>query len=118
MLRYITIDQKPDGKPITIPSEVNDANKEQQVKRFIEIADSSTFDGQLHISLFRHFHGGEWTLRILQNILQELQQPSIDLNLTASRSDLLPFFIHQFEKHKSTSDSSYGYPGDRSRLPM
>lgn len=118
MLRHVTIDQKPNGKPVTIPREVNDANEEQQVKRFIEIADSNTFDGQLHISLFRGFHGGEWTLRILQKILQELQQPSIELKLTTSRNDLLPFFIHQFEKHKSTSDASYGYPRDRSPLPI
>jgi hypothetical protein len=47
MLKYIIIDTKPDGTPITIPAGINEANFEQQVKRFIEIADYNPFDGQL-----------------------------------------------------------------------
>jgi hypothetical protein len=118
LLRQIVIDQKPNGKPITIPVEVNEANLEQQVKRFIEIADYNTFDGQLHISLFRKFHGGKWTLQILQKILQELHQPGIYLNITSPRSDLLPFFKYQIERHKDMSDTDFGYPGDRTQLPI
>jgi hypothetical protein len=118
LLRRIVIDRKPDGKPITIPVEVNDTNLEQQIKRFIEIADYNPFDGQLHISLFRHFHGGERTLRVLQMILEELRQPSIHLDISKDRSSLVAFFENQLDRHKSMKDSDFGYPGDRSRLPI
>jgi hypothetical protein len=39
MLKQITIDTKTDGTLITIPARINEASFEQQVKRFIEIAD-------------------------------------------------------------------------------
>lgn len=118
VLRHIRIDQKPNGKPITIPSEANEANLEQQVKRFIEIADYNTFAGQLHISLFRHFHGGPWTLHILQNVLQELHHPSISLTISSPRDELLPFFEYQLERHTNMSDTEFGFPGDHTRLPI
>jgi hypothetical protein len=95
VLKEVEIDQKPDGGKITIPVEVNDINFEQQIKNFIEIVDYSTFDGQLHISLFRKFHGGEITIRILKAVLQELSQPSIKVSISHEREHLLPFFITQ-----------------------
>jgi len=56
---------------ITIPTEINETNLDQQIKRFIEIADYYPFDGQLHISLFRHFHAEEWT-RLFPRMRNEL----------------------------------------------
>ena len=118
MLRQVVLDRKPNGALITIPTEINETNFDQQIKRFIEIADYNPFDGQLHISLFRHFHGGEWTLRILNAILQELRSPTIELKIASSRDELMPFFEYQFERHKKLSDSDFDYPGDPSRLPI
>jgi hypothetical protein len=118
MLRKVLLDQKPDGTLITIPAEINETDLEQQIQRFVEIVDDNLFDGQLHISLFRHFHGGGWTLRILQAILLELHSPTIELKIAHSRDELLPFFEDQFERHKKLSDSDFGYPGDHTRLPI
>ena len=118
MLKNVTIDLLSDGKPVTIPLHMSEKNVDQQTKRFIEIASYNPFDGQLHISLFRHFHGGKWTLRILQDVLEELSQPKIDLNIPRSREDLVPFFEHQYERHKELKDEEFRYPGDRSRLPI
>jgi len=119
MLRKVSLDQKPNGTLITIPAEINETNLEQQIKRFVEIADYNPFDGQLHISQFRHFYGEGWTLRLLQAILQELRSPTIELEITHSRDELLSFFENQFERHKQLNDSDFGYPGgDRSRLPI
>jgi hypothetical protein len=55
MLKHVTIDTKPDGKPITIPASINEANLEQQVKRFIEITDGSPFDGQERAAILPFF---------------------------------------------------------------
>ena len=118
MLRKVSLDQKPDGTLVTIPAEINETNLEQQVKRFVEIADYNPFDGQLHISLFRHFHGREWTLRILQAFLQELHSPTIELKIAHPRDELVPFFEYQFERHKKLSDSDFDDPGDHTRLPI
>jgi hypothetical protein len=118
MLRQVVLDRKPNGALITIPTEINETNVDQQIKRFVEIADYNRFDGQLHISLFRHFHGGEWTLRILQAILQELRTSTIVLKIASSRNELMPFFEYQFERHKKLSDSGFDYPGDHTRLPI
>ena len=118
MLKKVTLNRKPDGTPIIIPREINEANLEQLIKRFIELADYNPFDGQLYISQFRHFHGGNWTNRILQAILLELHSPTIDLEITHSRNDLLPFFEHQFERHQKLNDIDFNYPGDLTRLPI
>ena len=107
MLKQIKIDTKPDGLPITIPAIINEANFEQQIKRFIEIADYNSFDGQLHISLFRACHGGQWTIRILEAIVQELKTPDIELNISQERTTLLPFFTHQLERHKNLADMDF-----------
>ena len=81
MLRTVEIARKPNGNPVCIPIKMNEATIEQQVKLIIEMADYSSFDAHLHLSLFHHFHGGDWTLRTLDAILQELQQPCIKLNI-------------------------------------
>ena len=39
MLKQITIDTKTDGTPITIPAGINEANFEQQVKRFFDLVE-------------------------------------------------------------------------------
>ena len=118
MLKQITIDTKPDGTPITIPASFNEANFEQQVKRFIEMVDYNPFDGQLHISLFRTCHGGQWTLRILEAIVQELKAPSIDLILSQERTALLPFFTYQLERHKNLADTDFPVAGSLPKLPL
>ena len=118
MLRDVVIDQKPNGKKIIIPVEVTKENRDQQVKIFVEIAGYSLFDGQLHISLFRQFHGGEKTLQVLHAAVQELQQPSIKLDTPSTRSDLVPFFVSQLERHGSMKDADFGDPGDHSKLPI
>lgn len=118
MLRDVVIDRKPNGKRIIIPVEVTKENREQQVKIFIEMAASSTFDGQQHISLFRHFHGGIVTLDILRAVIRELREPTVQVDILCDRSDLISFFVWQLEKHSSLKDENVGYPGDRSQLPM
>jgi hypothetical protein len=118
MLKQITIDTKPDGMPITIPARINEANFEQQVKRFIEIADYNPFDGQLHISFFRTCHGGQWTMRILEAIVQELKAPSIDLTLSQERTAILPFFTYQLERHKNLADTDFPVAGSLPKLPL
>lgn len=118
MLKHITIDTKPNGEPITIPASINEANLEQQVKRFIEITDYNPFDGQLHISLFRTCHGGQWTMRILEAIVQELKTPSIDLTLSQDRTAILPFFVYQIERHKNLADTDFPVSGSLPKLPL
>src|SRR6185312_15988634 len=118
MLKQITIDTKPDGTTITIPASINEANFEQQVKRFIEMVDYNPLDGQLHISLFRTCHDGQWTLRILEAIVQELQTPSIDLPLSQERTALLPFFTSQLERHKNLADTDFPVAGSLPKLPL
>src|SRR5258708_38642664 len=90
-----------------------------QVKRFIEMTDGSPFDGQLHISLLRTCHGGQWTMRILEAIVQELKTPSIDLTLSQERTAILPFFTYQLERHKNLADTDFlllaPYPNYRSQ---
>lgn len=118
MLKHITIDTKPDGKPIMIPVSVSEANLDQQVKRFIEITDYNPFDGQMHISLFRTCHGGQWTMRILEAIVHELKAPSIVLTLSQDRSALLPFFEYQIERHKNLADTDFRFSGPPPKLPL
>jgi hypothetical protein len=118
MLKHITIDTKPDGTTIMIPTSINEANFEQQVKHFIEITDGNPFDGQLHISLFRTCHGGQWTMRILEAIVQELNTPSIDLTLSQDRSTILPFFTYQLERHKNLADTDFPVAGSLPKLPI
>lgn len=119
MLKDIEIDKKTNGDPITIPVTVDDATIEQQVKRFIEIADYSEFDAHMHLSLFRHFHGGVWSAKLLQLILQELQTPRIVLKISHTRSSLSPFFESELEKHRELTDADYRYPPDDiSKLPI
>ncbi len=118
MLREVRVDTKPDGRPVNVPLEVSDDKMEQYVKRFIETADYNFQDGSGLVSLFRSFHGGVWTLRILEAVLNELKHPSIQLNLQGSRDELLPFFQEILARHQNVEDADFGYPHDRSRLPM
>jgi hypothetical protein len=118
MLRKVFFDKKSDGSKISIPIEVNEKNIEQQIKIFIEMTDYNTFDGQLHISHFRHYHGKEKTIQILKSVIQELNNPSIELDIRRERKDLLPFFEAQLSRHEQLEDKEFGYPGDRSKLPL
>jgi len=119
MLKNIEIDRKPNGKPIIFPVKITETNAEQQVKLLIEMADYNLFDAHMHLSVFRHFHGGMWTLHILQLILQELQQPSIKVSISHPRESLVPFFSSELEKHQNLTDEDYRYPPDDAwRLPM
>ncbi len=107
MLRKIVIDQRSDGYPIAMPKEMTERNFEQQIKLFIEIADYNPMDGQLHISHFRSLHGGVWTRRILDACVQELQSPSIELDISGSRERLLLFFLHQQDRHNCLQDAYF-----------
>ena len=117
MLRKVVIDTKPDGYPITMPASINEANFDQQVKLFIEIADYNPMDGELHISRFRSFHRGEWTRRILEAIVQELNHPSLALDITHDRKALVPFFEYQRDRHQNMSDADFS-PVSPPRKPM
>lgn len=119
MLRNIEIDLKPDGRPIIIPVKITETNIGQQVKLLLEMADYNSFDAHMHLSAFRHFHGGSWTLHVLRLILQELQRPSINVSISQSRENLIPFFTSELEKHQNLTDEDYRYPPDDAwRLPM
>lgn len=118
MLRRIEIDRLPNGKQVTIPAEINARNFEQQVKRFIEIADYNTFDGQMHLSFFRACHGGEWTIKIIEAVIHELQVPSVYLEITQERSVLLPFFEDQLERHRKMGNAEFRFSGNSPSLPM
>lgn len=119
MLKNIEMDRKPDGKIIKFPVKMTEANIEQQVKLVIEMADYNAYDAHMHLSVFRHFHSEAWTLRVLQLILQELQQPSIKVNISHPRGKLVPFFTSELEKHQTLTDEDYRYPPDDAwRLPM
>lgn len=117
-LREIVVDRRPNGGPINVPVKVNECDMEQYVKRFIEIADYSLQDGSGVASLFRGFHGGQWTLCVLQAVLAELRHPSIRLEIKGARESLLPFFEELLKRHQTADDTDFGYPHDPSRLPM
>jgi hypothetical protein len=118
MLREVSVDTKPDGRAINVPVEVSDSKMHQYVKRFIETTDYNFQDGSGLVSLFRSFHGGLRTLRVLEAVLDELRHPSIQLDLQGSRDELLPFFEEILVRHQNVEDADFGYPHDRSRLPM
>lgn len=118
VLKKITFDKKPNGKKITIPLNVTAENIEQQVKIFIEMADYNPFDGQLHISHFRFYHGKEKTIEVLRRVLSELNSPAIELDIRRQRVELEPFFEAQLARHNVLDDSEFGYPGDKSKLPI
>ena len=118
LLKKIHMDRLPNGQLVTIPEKVDERNFEQQIKRFIEIADYNPFDGQLHISFFRTCHGGEWTLKILAAVLEELRTPSIELDIEQERSKLLPFFEAQLQRHRGLDDTSFRFDGKKPVLPI
>lgn len=119
MLRQIEIARKPNGGTVCIPVTMHEAGIEQQIKLVIEMADYNVFDVHMHLSLFHHFHGKLWTSRVLDAILQELQQPYIEVHITRQRSDYIPFFEAEKETHQRLTDEDYRYPPqDASRLPM
>lgn len=118
-LRPVEIARKPNGSPVFIPVTMSEAGIKQQVKLLIEMADYNLFDAHMHLSVFHHFHGKDWTLRILDATLQELQQPSIKLNIKEQRTKWLPFFKNEKEIHQCSTDKDYRYPPeDASRLPV
>jgi hypothetical protein len=119
MLKRVELSRKPNGDPIMIPVTMNETIVEQQVKLLIELADYNLFDAHMHLSLFHHFHGKMWTLRVLDTILQELQQPSIEVTITRQRGDSLPFFETEQKTHLRLTDNEYNYPPeDISQLPL
>lgn len=119
MLKDVKVDKKINGELVTIPAKVDETTIEQQVKRFIEIADYSPFDAHMHLSQFRHFHGKKWTIELLRLILQELQVPAISLEISHARRHLELFFESELEKHNKLTDADYHYPpSDVSRLPI
>lgn len=83
---------------------MNEINIEQQAKLIIEMTDYNPFDGQLSLSHFRQIHGREWTLRLLNRIIQELNTPTLELRITQDRNKLIPFFEYQLERHQAVSD--------------
>ena len=115
MLRQVELERKPNGSLIVVPKEMNEQKIDQQVKLFIEMASYSRFDGQLHISHFRTFHNKQWTLKILEAVIQELIHPSIQLDISEDRAKLLPFFEYQLERHKSMRDEEFQSPQQRNR---
>lgn len=89
------------------------------MKLLIEMAGYNLFDAYMHLSVFRHFHGGVWTLRTLRLILQKLQQPGINVSISHPRESLVPFFTSELEKHRTLTDENYCYPPDVAwRSPM
>lgn len=118
MLRKVDIERKPDGSPVTIPAEINDANIDQQVKVLIELADRSYWDGQLRLSHLRKYHGGVVIRVLLSAVLEELRKPRIHLNISKDRAMLDLFFAQQLARHESLPDTEFGFPADRTRLPI
>lgn len=118
LLKEIKIDTKPNGTKIVIPSEITFDNFDQQVKIFIELADYNFFDGQLHISLFRSFHGKTKTIAVLNSVVKELNSPTMKLDIQQSRGQLEGFFQAQLARHITSGDKEFGYPNDLSRLPL
>jgi hypothetical protein len=114
-LRQVIIDRNPSGYPISIPAEVSEAKLDQYVKRFIEIADYNPQDGSGVVARFRLYHGGTWTLRILEAVLEELRHPSIHLDIKTPRERLVPFFEWVLARHRTSSDADFGYPPDPAR---
>lgn len=118
-MRKVEILRKPDGTPVNVPEQVSEANLDQLVKRFTEVASYSPQDGSGLVSMFRGFHGGRWTELVLQRALEELRHPSIELNLSQPRSELAELFEVLLEEHRTHPDSEFGYPRqDRSKLPL
>jgi len=119
LLRDIAIDKKAGGSPVNVPVEVSESKIDQYIKRFVEIADYNQQDGSGVVSLFRSYHGGEWTLRILRGILRELHEPTIQLNISHPHEELVLFFEWLLEKHRKANDADFGYPyRDYSKLPL
>ncbi|HVB25419.1 MAG TPA: hypothetical protein VNG51_26015 [Ktedonobacteraceae bacterium] len=119
MFKHVEVARKSNGDPIMIPVTMSEIIIEQQVKLLIEVADYNVFDAHMHLSLFHHFHGKKWTLRILQAVLQELQQPSIEVSIAGQRNDWIPFFETEQKTHQRLTDDDYRYPPeDISRLPI
>lgn len=103
---------------VVIPAHISDDNVDQQVKLTIEIADSNFWDGQLHLSHLRKYHSGAVVSRLLESAIGELRNPSIELNIGHDRASLVPFFSEQLARHSSLPDPAFGYPADRSLLPI
>jgi|SRR5579859_2281733 len=110
MLRRVDLERGPNGSVIGVPDKMNEQKIDQQVKLFIEIASYNRFDGQLHISHFRTLHKNQWTVKILEAVIQELIYPEIYLYISEDRMALLPFFEHQLERHKNLSDNEFQPP--------
>jgi transposase len=69
-------------------------------------------------SWFRTYHGGQWTMRILEVIVQELKTLSIDLTLSQERAAILPVFVYQIERHKNLADTDFPVAGSLPKLPL
>ena len=119
MLKNIELDKKPNGKTIFIPVEITASTIQQQIKIIIEWADYSTFDVHCHLSRFRSFHGGDAIIQILQGAIDELETPTIELDIRHDpRKSLQPFFEGELALHKTMNDAYVGYLKDRSCLPI
>jgi hypothetical protein len=122
-LRDVKIDTKSNGLPISIPVEVSSSKIDQYVKRFIEITSYNLQDGSGLAARFRSYHGGTWTIPILQAALHELRHPELQLDLSQdlSRESLIPFFEDLLSRHQRFSDADFGYPPEpsrRAKLPI
>lgn len=119
IVRRVEVARKPDGRPVNVPREVSAGDLEQYLKRFIEVASESPQDASPLVSMFRSFHGGRWTIRVLEMALQELRNPTIELEIARLRKALLPMFELLLQQHERHGDAEFGYPRrDRSRLPL
>jgi hypothetical protein len=92
VLKQVTPERLPTGKPVKVPAEMTEAELDQLVKVCVEIADYNGMDGHLVVSHFRCYHGKDWTLRILRAILHELGEPRIELHLSEPREVFVPFY--------------------------
>lgn len=119
MLKHVELIRKANGNPIFFPIAMDETGIEQQVKLLIEMADYSSFDAHMHLSLFHHFYGNIWTFRVIEAILHELRQPRIEIQITRQRSEWITFFEHEHAIHRNATDEEYRYPPqDAWRLPM
>lgn len=55
-------------------------------------------------SQFQSLHGQAWTVRVLEAIVEELRQPSIELAIALPQEALRPGFDWLLERHRQSPD--------------
>lgn len=103
-LRTVTVDFTKEERQAGFPLDVSEAKLDQYVKFFVEFADYNPQDGSGAIARFRIRHGDEWTFRVLDRIVQELRQPSIELAVTLDRETLARWFEELSRRHRHVAD--------------